>query len=127
MKKLMKKLKSRKGFTLMEMLIVVAIIAILVAVAIPTFTSSLDKAKSATDSANLRAAKAVATTEYLLVQSGETSNISDGMIFDPDLGKFVDKTTKTDKMEGKSDGNSSKYIVVTVASDGYTVKWDSVT
>ena len=47
--------KNEKGFTLMEMLIVVAIIAVLVAIAIPTFNSSLNKAKQATDEANIRA------------------------------------------------------------------------
>ena len=36
--------KNEKGFTLMEMLIVVAIIAVLIAIAIPTFTASLNKA-----------------------------------------------------------------------------------
>ena len=45
------KKNSKKGFTLMEMLIVVAIIAILVAVSIPMFTSQLTKAKQATDDA----------------------------------------------------------------------------
>lgn len=54
----MKKLKNSKGFTLMEMLIVVAIIAILVAIAIPTFTNQLEKAREATDLANLRGAYA---------------------------------------------------------------------
>ena len=54
----MKKLKNSKGFTLMEMLIVVAIIAILVAIAIPTFSNQLEKAREATDLANLRSAYA---------------------------------------------------------------------
>ena len=54
----MKKLKNSKGFTLMEMLIVVAIISVLIAIAIPTFTNQLEKAREATDLANLRGAYA---------------------------------------------------------------------
>ena len=50
-----KKLSKKKGFTLMEMMIVVAIIAILMAIIIPTFSGALNKAKIATDEANLRA------------------------------------------------------------------------
>ena len=36
---------NRKGFTLAELLIVVAIVAVLVAIAIPVFTSQLHNAK----------------------------------------------------------------------------------
>ena len=52
------KKNNNKGFTLMEMLIVVAIIAVLVAIAIPVFTNQLEKAREATDMANLRSAYA---------------------------------------------------------------------
>ena len=58
--------RKRKGFTLMEMLVVVAIIAVLVAIAIPTFHSSLHKARVAADWANVRSAYAAYQTKYLL-------------------------------------------------------------
>ena len=54
---------SRKGFTLAELLIVVAIIAVLVAVAIPIFGSQLEKSREAADLANVRAAYAEVLTE----------------------------------------------------------------
>ena len=62
---MLKKLTNKKGFTLMEMLIVVAIIAILVAIAIPTFNSSLNKARVATDEANIRAIYAEQMVKYI--------------------------------------------------------------
>ena len=56
---------NKKGFTLMEMLIVVAIIAILIAVAIPVFSAQLHKARVATDWANLRSFYADLKTDYM--------------------------------------------------------------
>ena len=47
--------ENKKGFTLAELLIVVAIIGILVAISIPVFSSQLEKARFATDAANVRA------------------------------------------------------------------------
>ena len=57
--------KNNKGFTLAELLIVVAIIAVLVAIAIPVFTAQLEKSREATDIANVRSAYATIMTEYL--------------------------------------------------------------
>ena len=66
MKNLFKKFReNKKGFTLAELLVVVAIVGILVAISIPVFTSQLTKATKATNLANARAAKAAAVAEYL--------------------------------------------------------------
>ena len=56
---------NKKGFTLAELLIVVAIIGILVAISIPIFTSQLRKARLATNQANARAAYAAAVADRL--------------------------------------------------------------
>lgn len=61
----MKKLTNKKGFTLIEMLVVIAIIAVLVAIIIPVVSSATDKAAAATNAANLRSIKAEATTDLL--------------------------------------------------------------
>ncbi len=46
--------KNNKGFTLAELLIVVAIIAVLVAIAIPVFTAQLEKSRESVDLSNIR-------------------------------------------------------------------------
>ncbi len=65
MRKLWKKMKNKQGFTLMEMLIVVAIIAVLVAIAIPVYQGQMHKARVAADWANLRAYYAELQLDYL--------------------------------------------------------------
>lgn len=67
--------QNKNGFTLMEMLIVIAIIAVLIAVAIPVFASQLEKAREATDLANVRSAYAKVSTEALLGNSETTVTV----------------------------------------------------
>ncbi len=69
---------NKKGFTMAELLIVVAIIAVLVAIAIPVFTGQLDKSKRATAAANLRAAYAEATAAYLNETDSGNADYTDG-------------------------------------------------
>jgi prepilin-type N-terminal cleavage/methylation domain-containing protein len=57
--------KQNSGFTLAELLVVVAIIGVLVAVSIPIFAGQYRKAKIATVRANIRAAKAAAFSAFM--------------------------------------------------------------
>lgn len=68
--------QNRKGFTLAELLIVVAIIAVLVAVAIPVFSAQLEKSREATDVANIRSAYAEVVTKYLENPTATTPTIN---------------------------------------------------
>ena len=68
----MQKFKSKKGFTLAELLIVVAIIAVLTAIAVPLFVGSLSKANKAVEDANKRAVRGAAVAYILDNQSEET-------------------------------------------------------
>ena len=74
MKNLMKTKVNKKGFTLAELLIVVAIIAVLVAISIPIFTSQLEKSRDATDEANVRSAIAEVTAAVLSDDKKDSGN-----------------------------------------------------
>lgn len=64
MENLKAKLKKQGGFTMVELLIVVAIIAILVAVSIPMMNNALEQSRHAVDQANVRDAIALISVEY---------------------------------------------------------------
>lgn len=90
---MMQKLKNvklnKKGFTLAELLIVVAIIAVLVAIAIPVFSSSLSKARDAVTEANERAAKSAAMVDYLESMSDGSDPEPSGTITQDENGTSV--------------------------------------
>lgn len=82
MNNLKAKLKKQGGFTLIEMLIVVAIIAILIAVSIPMVNTALESAREATDEANHRSAIALATVGYMTFEPGSTDATNSGISTD---------------------------------------------
>lgn len=57
--------QNQKGFTMAELLIVVAIIAVLVAIAVPMYTGGLEKSRETTDIANIRTAFSDVTAAFL--------------------------------------------------------------
>lgn len=131
MMKLMNKKLTKKGFTLAELLIVVAIIAILVAVSIPIFTSQLDKAKTATDDANVRAAKGAAVSMYLNDQL--TTQVVYN--YDAESGVIYTNTDVTGSSAVKKEATGinaygqkeeGKIVQVTISANGASVSTDWV-
>lgn len=141
--KLNAKLSKNGGFTLVEMLIVVAIIAILVAVSIPLVGTALENARKAADSANERAAKMAIVSAYLGNDSGiitDSVTVGTKYWYNAVNGKLVEATgTKPDKYGStkeahgdscqctttETDGHNGKIIHVTIAADGsVTLGWE---
>ena len=85
----MKRITGKKGFTLAELLIVVAIIGVLVAISIPIFTNNLRKARLATNQANARAAYAAAITWYIENPNPEREEYKDVGYYDVQKGVFT--------------------------------------
>ena len=108
--------RNRSGFTLMEMLIVIALIAVLIAIAIPVFASQLEKSREATDLANVRAAYAQVSTEAQLGNSETTVTVdltqkqADWQSLDPvNIGGIVHykKQRDTDNWKGVATPNGT--------------------
>jgi type IV pilus assembly protein PilA len=116
------KKRSKKGFTLIEMLIVIAIIAILAAIAIPTFSAQLDKANQAVDDANLRTATSLAMADYMLESYSGTKYYSATEGEESGMAIISSDTTydtaPTDFYPGSED--PTEYIQITIVDGAVT-------
>lgn len=112
----MRKTRSKKGFTLAELLVVMAVIAILVAIAIPVFGSQLDKARQQVDEANLRTASELAVNDFL---SGEPSSSGKTYYFNQDKNKQLTIGSSGDATNIKPQSSKNKgTIKVTIDANG---------
>ncbi len=114
----------KKGFTVAELLIVVAIIAVLVSIAIPVFRGKLEKAREAVDIYNMRLAASAAiemfyTDRDLLDDAGfvwwnegSPERCNAAAAFSPGTGTFHSdrKTIKAYGKGTKTDGKTEYFI-----------------
>ncbi len=112
-----KKIKTnKKGFTLAELLIVVAIIGVLVAISIPIFTSQLEKAREATDLANVRSKYAEAVADYLTNPEKDTKKYTVNITSD---GTKADTpNTKVAGVDSDDILTNGPTVDINVAADG---------
>lgn len=95
----------KKGFTIVELVIVIAVIAILAAVLIPTFSNVIDKAK---DSAALSDAKNAMTADLILAE-GDYANIP-----------------AEETVSAKLDSKDAYFVKVTIAKDASVVGYYTI-
>ena len=104
---------KNRGFTLAELLIVVAIITVLVGVAIPVFVINLEKARLSVDKANIRACYADASYEYISREwDGSEKTFSEGGV--ECTGTVIDAVVRVSVVSGAKSktvqGASSVYF-----------------
>lgn len=103
----MKKL-NKKGFTIVELVIVIAVIAILAAVLIPTFATVIDKA-------NKSAAVSAAKNAYTAYLAEDKANIIAGKDLKIFTGKYEVSVTDNKLVDNALNGSNEK-VTYTAAS-----------
>ena len=106
---MLRKLRNRKGFTLVELMIVVAIIGILAAIAIPNFLNFRLKAKTSEAKSNLGAIRSTQVAYF-----AEWSTWVGGQTFVP----ILDRTNNDFKQAWNPSGGASRFSILGFAPEG---------
>src|SRR5689334_256720 len=113
---LRKRLRSEKGFTLIELLVVMIILAILTAIAIPSYLSFRDRANKSAAGADLRAA--IPSVEAFFSDHGTYSGMTVGFLqtaydqsIDPSIITLSGLTATTYCVQATSPNDTDKIAV----------------
>jgi type IV pilus assembly protein PilA len=121
---------SAQGFSLIELLVVVAVILIIVAIAIPNFIQSKMRANEAAAVQNLRnitTAEVIYSTTYAIGYSADLPSLAgNGTVLNQSNAELIDEVLGT----GKKSGYQYTYVAQTTDSQGnvtsYTINADPI-
>jgi type IV pilus assembly protein PilA len=112
-----RRLRSRHGFTLMELMIVVAIMGILAAIAVPTFIMLMNRSKTGEAAMNLNNMFKYAAAYYGQERAGRTGSVSTNCI----VGDGGPDPSPPQRFKQKMRGDDPNFMVLgfTVADEVY--------
>ena len=121
--------KEKNGFTLAELLIVVAIIAVLIVIAIPVFSSQYEKAAEATDAANVRGQYAAEVVEAINTGAGVNTDGANKMTLkqkrdDWQNETFLDSLKNLGTIEGTPAGGGSAWVEIKEGGTAVTIHFE---
>nr|WP_122013241.1 prepilin-type N-terminal cleavage/methylation domain-containing protein [Maliibacterium massiliense] len=108
--------KNRKGFTLIELIVVIAIIVILAAIAIPNYIGMQNKANKAVEIADASLIASAINT-YNALQTDDADKIVNGAVFATYKATLVADGLYPSGLAGDAETRAAARVVI--AADGF--------